>query len=73
MKTIQINDLEAENFINANYDNDKTLVSDFITFVKTELITKDIKKGFDEVEEYKNGNTQLTDAKDFLNELKSEY
>ena len=73
MKTIQINDLEAENFINSNYDNDKRLVNDFMMFVKTELVAKDIKKGFDEVEEYKQGNVQLTDAKDFLDELKSEY
>lgn len=73
MKTIQINDLEAENFINSNYDNDKSLVNDFMMFVKTELVAKDIKKGFDEVEQYKKGNVQLTDAKDFLDELKSEY
>ena len=71
MQTIQINDLELENFINSKYGNDqKSLLDDFITFVKTEKTITDIKKGFDEVEEYKKGNILLTDAKDFLDELK---
>jgi len=72
MQTIQINDLEAENYINSVYGKDTTnLVDDFLLFIKTELVSNDLKKGFDEVEAYKNHKTNLTDATDFLSELKS--
>jgi len=74
MQTIQINNIEAENFINSNYGNDtKSLVDDFLLFVKTELVASDIKKGFDEVDDFAKGNIHLTDANDFLSELKSGY
>jgi len=74
MQTIQIDNAELESFIFAKYGNDKnSLVNDFVTFIKTELISNDIKKGFDEVELYKQGKTTLTSAKDFLEELKVEH
>ena len=73
MQTIQIDNAELESFISLQYGNDKnSLVSDFVKFIKTELVSSDIKKGFDEVELYKQGKTKLTSAKAFLDELKSE-
>jgi len=72
MQTIQIDNAELESFISSKYGNDKnSLLNDFVKFVKTELIMNDIKKGFDEVELYGQGKTNLTNAKDFLEELKS--
>ena len=72
MQTIQIDNAELESFISPQYGKDKTsLVSDFIKFVKTELIVNDIKKGFDEVELYKKGKLELQDASDMLKELRS--
>ena len=72
MQTIQINDREAENYINSVYGKNMTnLVDDFLLFVKTEIVSSELKKGFDEVESYKDGTTHLTDATDFLSELKS--
>lgn len=72
MQTIQINNPELESFISSQYGEDKTsLVSDFIKFVKTELIVNDIKKSFDEVELYKKGELELQDASDMLKELRS--
>ena len=72
MQTIQIDNAELESFISSKYGNDKnSLLNDFVKFVKTEIIVNDIKKGFDEVEQYKQGKTYLTSAKDFLEELKS--
>jgi len=73
MQTIQIDNAELENFISSQYGNDKaSLLNDFVKFVKTELVVNDIKKGFDEVELFKKGQTKLTSAKAFLDELKSE-
>lgn len=72
MQTIQINDREAENYINSVYGKNMTnLVDDFLLFVKTEIVSSELKKGFDEVELYKHSTTHLTDATDFLSELKS--
>jgi len=72
MQTIQIDNAELESFISAKYGNDKnSLLNDFVKFVRTELIVNDIKKGFDEVELYKHGKANLTNAKDFLKELKN--
>ena len=74
MQTIQIDNAELESFISSQYGNDKiSLVNDFVKFIKTELIISDIKKGFDEAEQFKDGQTKLTSAKAFLDELKSEY
>ena len=72
MQTIQINDREAESYINSVYGKNTTnLVDDFLLFVKTEIVSSELKKGLDEVESYKNDVTNLTDATDFLSELKS--
>ena len=73
MRTIQINNVEAEQYINSVYGDNKTsLVDDFLLFIKTELVTNELKKGFDEVKAYKDNKLNLTDATDFLSELKSE-
>ena len=54
-------------------DNQSNLINDFLLFVKTEIASNELARGFDEVEKYKDGKTTLTDAKDFLSELKSDY
>jgi hypothetical protein len=62
MQTIQIDNPEVESFIYAQYGNDQVgLINDFITFVKTELIVSDIKKGFDEIEQYESNKITITD------------
>jgi len=72
MQSIHIDNIEIENFIQSQYGDDKaSLVNDFISFIKTELLVKDMKKGLDEVSDYKNKTARLTDANDFLSELKS--
>ena len=72
MQTIQINNQEIENFINSKYGEDKsTLISDFVAFVKTEIIATEIKKGFDEVVEYEQGSIGLGSVDDFIGKLKS--
>jgi len=74
MHTIKINNSELESFISAQYGNDETtLLHDFVKFIKTELIANDIKKALDEVELFEKGQTPLTSANDFLNELKHEH
>ncbi|MDQ7043712.1 MAG: hypothetical protein Q9M40_12645 [Sulfurimonas sp.] len=74
MQTIQIDNAELESFISSQYGNDKnSLVSDFVKFVKTELVINDIKKGFNEIEQFQNGESELINARAFLNELKSEH
>ncbi len=74
MQTIQINNQEIESFIHTTYgDDSQSLIDDFLLFIKTELVSKDIKKGFDEVSRFENNNIELTNATDFLSELKSEY
>ena len=60
MQTIQINNSEEEHYINLVYgDNQDSLMND-------------LKSGFDEVEAYKNNQIQLSNATDFLGELKNE-
>ena len=72
MQTIQINNPEAERYIDLVYKNNReNLVNDFLLFIKTEIIKNDLKKGFDEVQAYKDDKLSLTDAKEFLRELKS--
>ncbi len=74
MQNIQINNAEAENYIKSVYGNNTAnLIDDFLLFVKTELVSKELKKGFNEVEVYKHHNVVLTDATDFLDELKNEH
>ena len=48
-----------------------TLISDFVAFVKTEIIATEIKKGFDEVVEYEQGSIGLGSVDDFIGKLKS--
>ena len=72
MQTIQINNPEIEQFITSVYGNNQTnLINDFMLFVKSELLSNELKKGFDEVEEYTKNQTDLTNAYDFLDELKN--
>ena len=60
MQTIQIDNAEIENFIDMKYGEDRTtLLSDFVAFVKTEIIAAEIKKGLDEVEQYRQGLKEL--------------
>jgi hypothetical protein len=74
MQTIRINNHEAEQYIESVYGDDQSnLINDFLLFVKTEIASNELARGFDEVEKYKDGKTTLTDAKDFLSELKSDY
>jgi len=73
MYSINIDNREAEQYINLVYgDNQDSLVDDFLTFIKSRLIVNDLKSGFDEVKAYKSNKTELTNAIDFLSELKSE-
>ena len=74
MQTIHINNSEAENYINDVYgDNQSNLVDDFLLFIKTELTSKELKKGLDEVEQFKKDKVELTNANDFLKDLQSEH
>ena len=70
--TIQINNPEIEQFITAQYGNNQTnLINDFLLFVKSEILSNELKKGFDEVEKFKQNKQSLTNAYDFLDELKN--
>ena len=40
---------------------------------KVKVVSNDLRKGFDEVEDFKTNKIQLSDANDFLSELKSAY
>jgi len=72
MQTIQINNPEIEQYILSKYgDNQTNLINDFMLFIKSEILSNELKKGFDEVEQYKELNTPLTNAYDFLDELKN--
>ena len=72
--TIQINNPEIEQFITTQYGNNQTnLINDFLLFVKSEILSNELKKGFDEVEKFKQNKHKqpLTNAYDFLDELKN--
>jgi len=72
MQTIQINNPEIEQYILSRYgDNQTNLINDFLLFIKSEILSSELKKGFDEVEQYKQNKTSLTNAYDFLDELKN--
>lgn len=72
MQTIQIDNAEIENFIDMKYGEDRTtLLSDFVAFVKIEIIAAEIKKGFNEVEQYRRGLKELGSVEDFISKLKS--
>jgi len=71
MQTIQINNQQVENYISTTYGDDKaSLIDDFVLFIKAQILESNIKKGFGEVQEYKEGQKILTDAYEFLDELK---
>jgi hypothetical protein len=65
MQTIQINNAEIENFINAKYGDDRsTLINDFVAFVKTKIAASnrpqaaiDIQK---DIEAYHKGELETT-------------
>ena len=72
MQTIEINSTEIENFIKLKYGQDnESLLSDFMTFVKTELMTHELKKGFDEVKRYEKGEKSLDSIEDVIARLRS--
>ena len=74
MQTIQINNSEAEQYIQSVYANNQSnLIDDFLLFIKSEIVSNELKKGFDEVEDFTTNKIQLSDANDFLSELKSKY
>ena len=73
MHTIRINNPEIEQYIKSVYgDNDSNLMKDFLSFIKTEMISNDIKKGFEEVKKFENNEIILNDVEDFSSELKNE-
>ena len=47
------------------------MLNDFTTFVKTELIAYEIKKGFDEVKEFEQGVKELNSVEDVISRLRS--
>ncbi|MEA2028781.1 MAG: hypothetical protein U9N49_07375 [Campylobacterota bacterium] len=72
MKSIEINNPELENFIKLQYGEDKeSLLNDFTTFIKTELITYELKKGFDEVKEFESGIKEFNSVQDVIARLRS--
>jgi len=72
MHTIEINSQEIENFIKLQYgDDNNTLLNDFMIFVKTELVAYELKKGFDEVKSFENGEKSLNNIEDIISRLKS--
>ena len=74
MQTIQIDSIELENFIKLKYgqDND-SLLQDFMIFIKTELLTHEVKKGFDEVKLFESGEKSLNNIEDVISRLRSGY
>jgi hypothetical protein len=74
MQTIHIDNPEIEQYIKSVYGtNQSNLVKDFFSFIKTEIVLSEVKKGFDEVKKYENGSITLNNAEDFLNELKNDH
>ena len=78
MQTIQINDIEIENFISSRYGNDtQSLLNDFVRFVKLSLddrypsITKSEaeKRVAQAVEEVSNGKAVLLSQEDYDEEM----
>jgi len=56
------------------YAKGRNLISNnFLLFIKSEVVSSELKKGFDEVEDFTTNKIQLSDANDFLSELKSAY
>ncbi|MBE0496047.1 MAG: hypothetical protein IBX45_06525 [Campylobacterales bacterium] len=72
MQTIHLNNAELEQYIYLKYgDDDSSLLRDFVTFLKTDLHTSNLKKSLEEVKQFKEGTKTLSTAEDFLTEIKS--
>jgi len=72
MQTIQINNLELENFIKLQYGQDSdSLLQDFMTFIRTEYIGHELKKGFDEVKLFEAGKKPLSSVDEMMARLRS--
>ena len=72
MQTIQINNLELENFIKLQYGQDSdSLLHDFMTFVRTELVAHELKKGFDEVKLFEIGKKSLSSVDEMMARIRS--
>ncbi len=72
---IQVEDSFYDDIISSgvNIQSELKKMMEKIVYQKEYQIANKIKQGLEEVEEYKSGNLELIDAKDFLSELKSEY
>jgi len=72
MQSIQINNVELEDFIKLKYgqDND-SLLYDFMTFVRTEFVGHELKKGFDEVKLFEAGEKSLSSVEEMMLRLRS--
>jgi len=77
MQTIKldIEDSIYKNIVNSgiNIQSELKKMIERLAYQKEYQITDKIKDGLSEVELYKSGQVELTNAKDFLNELKNEY
>jgi len=72
MQSIEINNPELEHFIKLQYGEDReSLLNDFTKFIKIELIAYELKKGFDEVEEFQEGKKSLNNVEDVISRLRS--
>lgn len=72
MQTIEINNLELEDFIKLQYGQDSdSLLHDFMTFVKTEFVGHELKKGFDEVKLFETGQKSLSSVEEMMARLRS--
>ncbi|CAA6825593.1 MAG: Unknown protein [uncultured Sulfurovum sp.] len=72
MQTIEINNLELEDFIKGQYGQDSdSLLYDFMTFVRTEFVGHELKKGFDEVKLFETGKKPLSSVEEMMARLRS--
>ena len=72
MQSIQINNVELEDFIKLQYGQDSdSLLHDFMTFISTEFVTHELKKGFDEVKLFEAGKKKLSSVDEMMARLRS--
>ena len=72
MQSIQINNVELEDFIKLKYGQDSdSLLYDFMTFVRTEFVGHELKKGFDEVKLFEAGKKSLSSVEEMMLRLRS--
>jgi len=72
MQSIQINNVELENFIKLKYGQDSdSLLHDFMTFIKTEFVAHELKKGFDEVKLFEMGKKPLSSVEAMMARIRS--